>query len=161
MERFVTAAVAALFVLTISASPTWAQTPAPPAPNMPRAIDLLEGTGLNYSKNTPNSWIVRFEANNGDDIPVIVAQAPGILVLVSVVSLGKETKPSLDLYRELLQFNIDADYIKVGIDDDGDYQVRADLNQVTATVDSLKALLDQVASAADQLRPTFAKYKKK
>lgn len=143
-----------------SAWPAAAQNAAGSAPSALKVIELLEATGMNYEKRSPTSWMVRYEGTGGADIPVVLAQADSILVLVAIAAAGSEIRQSTDLFRDLLTFNIDADYIKAGIDDDGDYQIRADVKLVTLTADLLKELMDQVATGVNQLRPLFAKHKK-
>ena len=126
-----------------------------------RIVQLLEDTGFNYEKRTPSSWMVRFKGSGGEDIPVFVAPADAILVLVAIAATGNETKESAELYRELLKFNIDADYIKTGIDDDGDFQIRADVKLASLNGETLKELLDQLATGVNQLRPLFTKHRKR
>jgi hypothetical protein len=149
-------------IVAIDASAARAQgSEASTSPGALKVVQLLEDTGLNYEKRSPTSWMVRFKGSSGEDIPVFVAPADAILVLVAIAATGAETRESIDLYRELLKFNIDADYIKTGIDDDGDFQIRADVTLASLTGPTLKELLDQLATGVNQLRPLFTKHRKK
>jgi hypothetical protein len=129
-------------------------------PSALRIVQLLEDTGLNYEQRSPTSWMVLFKGSAGDDIPVFVAPADAILALVAIVATGAETRESVELYRALLKFNIDADYIKAGIDDDGDFQIGADVKLASLSGQTLKELLDQLATGVNQLRPLFLKHRK-
>jgi hypothetical protein len=60
----------------------------------------------------------------------------------------------------LVKFNIDADYIKTGIDHDGDFQIRADVKLASLNGPTLKELLDQLATGVNQLRPLSSKHRK-
>jgi hypothetical protein len=158
MMRIVTLAV----VLLGCAQPAAAQAvDSSSAKGALRLVQLLEETGLNYEKRPPTSWIVRYKGSGGEDIPVVLAQAEDILVILNVAALGAETRESPELYRELLKFNLNADYIKTGIDDDGDFQIRADVKLASLNGTALKELLDQLASGVNQLRPLFAKHRKR
>ena len=159
MKRIVVVILTGLFVTT-SASVVAAQSESTPQGSI-RIVQLLEETGLNYEKRTPTTWMVRFKADGGDDIPVVLAQADTILVLVAIAATGAETRESVELYRELLKFNLDADYIKAGLDDDGDFQIRSDVKLASLTGPMLKEFLDQLATGVNQLRPLFAKHRKR
>jgi hypothetical protein len=152
--------VAAVLVFLFAAWPVAAQTQSSPQDTI-RIVQLLEETGLNYEKRGATTWMVRFKADGGDDIHVVLAQADTILVLLAIAATGAQTNESIELYRELLEFNINADYIKAGIDDDGDFQIRSDVKHASLTGATLKELLDQVATGVNQLRPLFAKHRKR
>jgi hypothetical protein len=154
------AAVLILILIFAIAGPAAAQSEST-AQDATRIVQLLEETGLNYEKRGVATWMVRFKADGGDDIPVVIAQADAILVLVAIPATGADIRESVELYRELLKFNLDADYIKAGIDDDGDFQIRSDVKLASLSGAALKEFLDQIATGVNQLRPLFAKHRKR
>jgi hypothetical protein len=126
----------------------------------PRALDLLDQSGQQYEK-AGTGWNVKFTGNNLKQISIYVAQLDDVIVLATVVALKSEVQDIAALNTALLRANDDYDYVKTTIDDDGDYSLRLDLLAHGLTGARFSEQLVQIATAADLLKPTVDKFRKK
>jgi hypothetical protein len=138
-----------------------AQTPqqtAPPAASSAtdkaasaKVLQLLESTGLGYTKAQGSVWVVKYKGEQLAEFPVIIIYSQDMLILVSVVAEKKDYKLTPELMQKLLGLNDDLDRVKVGIDkDDGDLFVRIDLTLRVVDETEFKANLDQISAAVDE-----------
>jgi hypothetical protein len=113
----------------------------------------LEQFGGSYTKVSDTTWTVPYQGKSLKNYDVFVSTIPNSdLVLIGVpVATKKNLKPSQDLYLKLLRYNHVADSVKVGIDDEGDLFLRADLNGRTMDFQEFKEIVEQVAAATDEL----------
>lgn len=100
-------------------------------------------------------WTLDFNGKRLAKFRIIVTlsekEASGIIVaFANPVSKGQLPKNNVKLSTMLLNANYDFDYVKVGIDNDGDLFVRADLPPDTDAA-HFKSIIEQVAAATDVL----------
>lgn len=113
----------------------------------------LEQFGGSYTKVSEMAWTIPFQGKSLKNYDVFVSTIPNSdLVVIGVTMVPKKNlKPSQDLYLKLLKYNNTADSVKVGIDDDGDLFMRADVNGRTMDFQEFKEVVEQVAAATDEL----------
>ncbi|MBK9154035.1 MAG: YbjN domain-containing protein [Chloracidobacterium sp.] len=124
---------------------------------------VINETGFNFTKASEGVWTIPFEGKVQKDITVVISVSEDLLTLFSIVAVKKDFKPTPELHQKLLRFNDDLDRVKVGIDKDGDIFVRIDLGIRIMDKEELRANIDQVAAAADEVfkavKPTLIKTK--
>jgi Putative bacterial sensory transduction regulator len=114
---------------------------------------FLEQYGGPYTKASDTLWVVPFKGKALTDLEVFVTVSPenNLLLIGAIVAKKQNLKLSQPLFHRLLKYNHAVDYVKVGLDDDDDLFVRAELNAESIDFQSFKKVLDQVAAAADEL----------
>lgn len=112
---------------------------------------LLNESKVSYTKQSETVWSVPFEGKQLKDISVVISTADPIVVVFAVVAEKKDFKLTPELMQKLLRSNQDFDRVKVGIDKDGDIFVRVDLSARLLDVEELKANVEQVSAAADEV----------
>ena len=155
--------------LLLGAASAQAQTAQPKAqPAAPSAADkaatakvlqLLESTGLGYTKAQDNVWVIKYKGQQLSDFSVIVIYSQNMLIFVSVVAEKKDYKTPPDLLQKLLALNDDLDRVKIGIDkEDGDLFVRIDLSLRVVDETEFKANLEQISAAVDETYAVLKPY---
>jgi hypothetical protein len=159
-------ALLALALLTAQAPAAGRQagqkTGARPAAASPPAGDLrskvarlLDQSGLTYTKAGEGVWTMKFQGESLGEFGLFVATTPApseIVVVGTVVASKTEFKPSQELFLSLLRLNDSADQVKVGVDAEGDVFLRAEVNGRLLDAQEFKAVVEQVAAAANQVR---------
>jgi hypothetical protein len=147
----------ALLLTLLAATGAQAQTDKPAAPTAAdkaataKVLQLLESTGLGYSKAQENVWAIKYKGQQLAEFPVIVIYSQSMLIYVSVVAEKKDYKLTPELMQKLLALNDDFDRVKVGIDnDDGDIFVRIDQTLRVVDEQEFKANLEQISAAVDE-----------
>lgn len=107
-----------------------------------------------------NTFLVPFEGKHKKEIEVIVVDANEMVVWFSTVADGKEIEFTPALMRKLLEFNMQADYIKVGISERGSIDVQAEAFLSWMEPKSFQAVLDQIAAGANIVSGIVAPFKK-
>jgi len=139
-----------------------AQPAAPPAADKAataKVLQLLESTGLVYTKAQENVWVVKYKGQQLSEFSVIVIYSQNMLIFVSVVAEKKDYKTPPELLQKLLALNDDLDRVKIGIDnDDGDLFVRIDLSLRVVDEQEFKANLEQISAAVDETYAVLKPY---
>ncbi len=112
---------------------------------------LLNESKVSYTKLSETVWSVPFEGKQLKDISVVISTADPIVVVFAVVAEKKDFKLTPELMQKLLRSNQDFDRVKVGIDKGGDIFVRVDLSTRLLDAEELKANVEQVSAAADEV----------
>jgi len=146
----------ALLLLTLVTAARAQETPAQPLVESPAAAamsKLLEGTGLAHNKIRETVWTVPFKGEVKKDFNVVVALVSDgtVVVLFAVLAEKAQMKETPELWQQLLRMNDQFDRVKVGIDGDGDAFVRVDLSLRILDPEEMKANLEQVAAATDEI----------
>ncbi len=119
--------------------------------NATKAARLLNESGHKFTKVSDAVWTVPFSGETQKNITVVASVSDEILVVFSVIAEKKSLNPTPELMQKLLQANSEYDYVKIGIDKDGDLFVRIDLTIRVMDKDELKMNLDQLAAVADAI----------
>ena len=82
---------------------------------------------------------------------LLIAQEGDIGIVGAVVQPKANLNLSADLLLKMLQLNNDVDFVKVGIDSDGDLFVRSELRMASLTDDELKDTVNRVVQATSKV----------
>ncbi|OUL18003.1 hypothetical protein [Nostoc sp. 106C] len=118
-----------------------------------KIIQFLEQSKRSYTKVSDAVWTTPFKGKSfGDfDVTVITIPETDLLTMFVVVAEKKNLRLSQDILYKLLRYNISADQVKIGIDNDGNLLVRADVNARIMDLKEFNDMLDQVAAATDEV----------
>jgi len=119
-----------------------------------RVDDLLRDSGYKYTRVTSNSaavWTVPFTRDALGSTRVIVSTDKGVLVSFVTVVEGTKLRKAPELLMKMLQINNSLDQVKIGFDEDGDAFVRIDEALRLVDAQEMKAVLDQLSAAAEEL----------
>ena len=116
-----------------------------------RISQLLEESGYPYTKAADSVWTIPFEGKALFKFNVVVSTQQNILVLFAIVAEKKKLRVTPEMMQRLLRLNSELDRVKIGIDDQGDAFVRVDLSIRVLDSQELKANIEQVAAAADEV----------
>jgi hypothetical protein len=108
-----------------------------------------------------DSFLVSYTGKELKDISIITVEVGPAISIMADVAAGRELDLTPEIMRKLLEFNTRADYIKVGISDIGSIRVQSEQTLVTMNSNFFKAILDQVASGADEIAMILRPAKKK
>jgi hypothetical protein len=137
-----------LFWLLLTHAAAFAQSPAE------KLEALIKASGYTSSKVSDNVWTIDFSGKQLPKFKVILSASgkdkDGIVVVFANPAEKSRLPSTANFMLLLLKANHDFDYVKVGIDGDGDVFVRADIPD---GVDGgyFKNIVEQVAAATDQL----------
>ncbi len=119
-----------------------------------RLEELVKGSGLKSNKVNDTAYTIDFSGKQLAKIKVIVTVTnkgnEGIVVIYTNPAGKAQLGSSTSLMSAMLKANNEFDYIKVGIDSDGDAVVRGDIPS-TSDVAYFKRIVEQVAAATDEL----------
>jgi Putative bacterial sensory transduction regulator len=118
----------------------------------PRVEQSLKETGFSYKTHNANTWSIEFERKTLGKFRVIMSTG-GSDILVTFVILAKKANinKTPKMMETLLTANHDYDYVKVGLDIDGDLFVRIDNWLPTLSSGRLKDTINQVANASEEV----------
>jgi hypothetical protein len=89
---------------------------------------------------------------------VFVAVSGDIVVIGSVVAKKSQIPLTPVVLKELLRCNHDIDYVKVGLDGDGDAFARIEVRAQTLEAKEFKKDMDQVTAATDAVYSRIKPY---
>lgn len=154
---FVALAVIGLLLITASNGRADAQVKKAAAVKTSKTEQMLKEIKATYSEfQGKGTYIVSFKGKNKAEIDVILIEAENIVVLLADVEAGKDINLTPDLMKRLLEYNMHADYIKVGISDIGSIRVQTEQELVPLNGTVFGKLLDQVAAGADEVAKIIA-----
>ena len=122
---------------------------------------LLKQTGYSYNTHNATTWSIDLNRKNLGKVKVILSTGSDLLVTFVIVAKKAKIQKTPQLMDALLTANHDYDYTKVGLDKDGDMFVRIDMPLRTIDATELKAIVDQVANASDEIYAKVATWIKK
>ena len=115
---------------------------------------LIKTSGYTSTKVNDNVWTIDFTGKQLPRIKLILSASSkdkdGVLVIFANPAEKSRLPATTNFMQLLLKANHDFDYVKVGIDADGDVFVRADIPD-SADGGYFKSIVEQVAAATDQL----------
>lgn len=121
-----------------------------------RMQEFVNKTGYKITTARPcNVWL----ATDALSIPrgeglvgvLLIADGGEIGIIGSVLQTKAELKLSPELLLKLMQLNNKLDYMKVGIDNDGDLFVRAELHMSGLTAENFSATIKNVVRASNTI----------
>jgi hypothetical protein len=119
--------------------------------NTAKVEQMLKQAGLTYKRVSDTVWVVKTKGSVLPEFDMLIAENSGVLVVGVVMLNKKNLKLSPDLLFKLLKFNHEKDYVKVGVDNDDDLFVRAELNLKKLEPEEFKIVFNTVVMLADDV----------
>jgi hypothetical protein len=119
---------------------------------------LLEQSGYTYTKAAESVWTIAFKGKALPQFTLVATAHEDMAVLFVILAKKTELKLSPELMIKLLKLNVDLDRVKIGLDDDGDANVRVDLSIRRLDLAELKANIEQLSGAADEVYAAIKPY---
>lgn len=116
-----------------------------------KVVQLLGGTGYTYVQRTPTVWYIDMNRSSLKDFRLILASNDRLLVIFVTVLKKNQMRMTPEFMLSELQNNNKLDYVKIGIDKDGDLFVRTDCTPRVMDTQELKTQIEQVAAASNEV----------
>jgi hypothetical protein len=146
-------AVVVFLVITsvvFSGAGAFAQTTAV-SPDAAKILQVLQGSGYQFTQHRADVWSINRTGNSLKNMRVVVSVGSDLLVIFVTVAPKARLKMTPEFMLAALRLNNSLDRVKIGIDDDGDFFVRTDTSVRVVDVTELKAQVEQVAAAANEV----------
>ncbi len=126
-----------------------------------KMLALLPPSGYQFKQYSPVVWGVDFEGKAIGTFRVVMVAQENIVVIFAIIAKKSEIPLTPELFKTMLQCNHKFDRVKVGLDEDGDAFVRTDTSARVLDGEEFKAIVEQVAAAAneayDLIKPSLVK----
>jgi hypothetical protein len=116
-----------------------------------RMDKMLKDTGFSYTTHNPTTWSMEFERKTLGKVRVIVSTGSDIVVVFAIIAKKANINKTPKMMEALLRANHDYDYVKIGLDNDGDLFVRIDDPLRITDARELKDAINQVANASEEV----------
>ncbi|MEK6302696.1 MAG: hypothetical protein AABO41_18455 [Acidobacteriota bacterium] len=116
-----------------------------------KLAQLLDKSGHAYTKAADNVWTIKFKGKSLSEFQLFVTSGGGLIVIGTVVAEKGRFKATPEMALKLLRLTNDLDRVKIGLDKDGDLFVRIEASARVFDGVELKAAVEQVAAAADEV----------
>jgi len=124
-------------------------------------LELLPKSGYQFKQYSPVVWGIDFEGKAIGTVRVIMVAQENIVVIFAIIAKKDEIPLTAELMQTMLRCNHKFDRVKVGLDDDGDAFVRTDTSSRVLDGEEFKAIVEQVAAAANEayelIKPSLKK----
>jgi len=126
-----------------------------------KMLELLPPSGYQFKQYSPVVWGVDFEGKAIGTFRVVMVAQENIVVIFAIIAKKAEIPHTVELLNTMLRCNHKFDRVKVGLDDDGDAFVRTDASSRVLDGEEFKAIVEQVAAAANEayelIKPSLKK----
>jgi hypothetical protein len=126
-----------------------------------KMLDLLPKSGYQFKQYSPVVWGIDFEGKAIGTVRVVMVAQENIVVIFAIIAKKDEIPLTAAFLQTMLKCNHKFDRVKVGLDDDGDAFVRTDTSARVLDGEEFKAIVEQVAAAAneayDLIKPSLKK----
>jgi len=160
--RLVAIAVIGSFVLVINATRVHGQVKKDSVINVTKTEKMLRDIKAPYRPfQGENSFLIVYEGKELKEISVILIETPALVVVFADVAAGREVELTDRVMRNLLELNLKADYLKVGISDIKSIRVQTEQDISLMSPKTFEKVLDQTALVADEVAKLLAPARKK
>jgi hypothetical protein len=111
----------------------------------------LKDTGFTYKTHNATTWSIEFERKTLGKFRVIISTGSDIVVTFAILAKKANINKTSKMMETLLVANHDYDYVKIGVDKDGDLFVRIDSPMHVTHSRELKDIINQVANASEEV----------
>ncbi len=154
-------AVAAMLALSVIPSVSAQKPSKETQASVAKMLALLPKSGYQFKQYSPVVWGVDFEGKSIGSLRVIMVAQENIVVIFSIIAKKAEIPMTAEFLETMLRCNHKFDRVKVGLDEDGDAFVRTDTSARVLDGEEFKAIVEQVAAAAneayDLIKPSLVK----
>src|SRR6266849_3615970 len=116
-----------------------------------KVAQLLKETGFTYTTHNANTWSVDFDRKNLGKVKVIVSTGADIIVTFAILAKKATIQKTPKFLETIAVANHEYDYVKIGLDKDGDLFVRIDTLMRVTDAGEMKSVIEQVANASDEV----------
>jgi hypothetical protein len=116
-----------------------------------KITSLTKASTRKYIAKTDTVWYAECQGKSLQNFKVVLAVQDDLLVTFVTVVQKQQFQVTPEFARALLKFNSRLDFVKVGLDDDGDIFVRCDSSVRTLDNESFGAMVDQVTASANEV----------
>lgn len=117
--------------------------------------EFVNASGYKFKSDPECKYFVMFDAltipHDGLQGSVLIGEQEGIVVVGAVIRLKAHLDLSSATLAKLLHLNHELDFLKVGIDHDGDLFLRAELHKKSLDSAALKEALDLVKNGSQKV----------
>ena len=160
-KRVSSIGLAALAVSLVVAPFVSAQPSKQTQVSVAKMLDLLPKSGYQFKQYSPVVWGVDFEGKAIGTVRVVMVAQENIVVIFAIIAKKDEIPLTAEFLKTMLRCNHKFDRVKVGLDDDGDAFVRTDTSARVLDGEEFRAIVEQVAAAAneayDLIKPSLKK----
>jgi hypothetical protein len=121
----------------------------------PKIEAFTKQSGYTFKSDPKCRFWVTFEAlsipRDGMQGSVLIGEQEDVIVLGAVVKLKANLNLSSATLAKLLRLNHELDFVKVGIDNDGDLFLRAELHKASLDVAALKDAFERVQEGSQKV----------
>ena len=117
---------------------------------MVNLADVVTGLGADAVPAAGGGWIVRVPTERRGSLSVAVSESERTVALRVFVLRGPD-QGHREVYRRLLEKNLDIRHWRFGLDADGDIVAAADVLRDVLDVDLLDGLLGALSAAVDEI----------
>ena len=110
---------------------------------------LVRGSGFTSRHPKAGAWILDAKGQNIGSYELFVAVSGDIVVAGAVVAKKSQLPLNPALFQTMLRSNHDMDFVKIGLDGDGDAFVRIEISGRILDAVEFKKIIDQVVAATD------------
>jgi len=143
--------LSALLTMTLTAKPVGKITnQADKAETVAKIAGFLKDAGYEYKKADDNVWVIIHKGKSVPNQQTLVVALSDMLLVGVVVAEKKDIQVTADSMFKLLHLAHDVDYMKVGIDDDGDLFVRSEVRTRALNLSEFKDTVERVFTSADR-----------
>jgi Putative bacterial sensory transduction regulator len=121
---------------------------------------LVQTSGYSNRHPKPTAWIIAAKGPAIGNYEVFVAVSGDIVVIGAVAAKKSQIPLTPPVLQTLLRSNHDMDFVKVGLDGDGDAFVRIEISSRLLDAQEFKKIMDQVTAATDAVYTRIKPYLK-
>ena len=110
---------------------------------------LIAGSGFTSQHPNGTSWVIPATGPAIGSYKLFVAVSGDIVVIGAVVAQKRQIPQTPAVLQELLKCNHDMDYVKIGLDSDGDAFARIEINSRFLDAEEFRKIMKQVTAATD------------
>jgi hypothetical protein len=115
-----------------------------------KVLQLLKESGYTYKVISESVWTMELTRPSLGKFTVLMGVQDDQLVAGVVIAEKAKIPITVDLMHKMLTLGNDLDYVKIGLDNDGDAYVRVEVRTRLLDLVEFKSDIDQIADAADK-----------
>jgi hypothetical protein len=152
------AALAVLSLTGIGGVPAGAAEPSATTASAAKITYLAKASGYAFTAKTDTVWYADWHGKTLKNFRVVLAVEGDLMVAFVTAATKPQFEVTPEFLQTLLKFNNSLDFVKVGLDRDGDIFVRSDSSVRTLDAQAFKEVVDQVAASTDEVYAGIAPY---
>ena len=112
--------------------------------------EMLRGLGADVAASARGGWVVRVPSHRRGQVAAHVSERERTLTIRAFLMRGPDRR-QVDVYRRLLEKNLETRLWRLALDADGDIVAVADLDRSSLGADLLDGALGALSSLVDEI----------